>query len=65
MILGECGAWAIEWGPGSPRPDHFMLYRNGHEDEYLGTYLTLWAAIREARLWEGRPHSCVRSECLQ
>ncbi|OJW13027.1 MAG: hypothetical protein BGO49_19650 [Planctomycetales bacterium 71-10] len=55
MILNVCGTWAIEWGPGSPRPDHFMLYRCGDHDEYVDTFLTLRAAIREATRWEGSP----------
>jgi hypothetical protein len=48
----------IEWGPGSPRPDYFMLYRYGDIDEYLGTYLTLRAAITEVVRLGGRPLAC-------
>jgi len=56
MILNVCGTWAIEWGPGSPRPDYFMLYScGGDHAEYMGTFLTLRAAVQEATKWEGPP----------
>ncbi len=60
----ECGSWMIEWGPSSPRPGYFMVYRrSGVNDEYIGTYLTLSAAIRGARMLEGRLRSWGRYEC--
>lgn len=49
------GTWRVEWGPGSPRPDQFMLYSCGDHDEYVGTFLTLRAAKQEASRMEGCP----------
>jgi hypothetical protein len=53
QLNSKCGSWRIEWGQGSVRPHHYMLY---HESgEYVGTFLTLSAARRQARMWDGRP----------
>lgn len=55
-LTTKCGTWLIEWGPGSPRPDHFMLYRlTGGEAHYVGTFLKLRRAVRAAVRWGGRP----------
>jgi hypothetical protein len=50
MNLSNCDTWRVEWGPGSPRPDHFMVYLDDGVGfkEYMGTYLTLSAAIQVA-----------------
>lgn len=55
MIVSECDEWLIEWGPGSPRPDHFMLYCGGNSDTYVGSFLKLQRAIRAAVRQGGRP----------
>lgn len=54
MIHSMCGLWRIEWGPGSIRPDHYILYHCGPGEEYVGSYLTLPAAMQEARRWGGQ-----------
>ena len=49
MIASVCRTWRVDWGPGSPRPSQYMLYRHcGSSDEYMGTYLTLSGAVRAA-----------------
>jgi hypothetical protein len=47
LIVIESGVWRIEWGQGSFRPDNYMLYHEG--GEYVGTFLTLATALRQAR----------------
>jgi len=55
MILSVLGTWRIEWGPGSIRPDHSMLYMDDCDGEhYIGTFLTIEAALIRARSLKGR-----------
>jgi hypothetical protein len=71
MNLSNCDTWRVEWGPGSPRPDHFMVYHyDGDGDQYMGTFLTLSAAIKDARSkptglleWDRKPALTNRAGC--